>query len=345
MVQRERRVGATSTGKTALETRGRGSDEAATRAASSIGVLASAELDARRAVSPGARSRAASAPTTSITRLRRRDFRDQAADPAAPRSAVSIADLDAARRRRSSSARTCAWKCRCSRTACARPRSSGAKRRVRESERYDVPVPGRRVRRRRRSSRGRRVARRRRRGRCAGGAKSTHRSTCASSSRSAQPTDAQRAAAEALARKRGPSCCSGALAQRHPRVLPTSARSPRRSPTLTGATLGYLRRRRQRAPARTSRARCRIAALGGEPLSRAGRDARDDARVAAARPTCCSAASSRATTSRAAREALDALRAAKRRGASRRSLEPSSLDVARRAAADRRRSPRPRARS
>jgi NADH-quinone oxidoreductase subunit G len=86
----------------------------------------------------------------------------------------------------------------------------------------------------------------------------------------AQPTDAQRAAAEALARKPG-LVLLGLIAQRHPRYSDIRALAAVLA-DLTGATLGYLSEGANAAGAALAGA-LPHRGLGGKPMSRVGRDA------------------------------------------------------------------------
>jgi len=86
----------------------------------------------------------------------------------------------------------------------------------------------------------------------------------------AQPTDAQRAAAEALARKPG-LVLLGLIAQRHPRYSDIRALAAVLA-DLTGATLGFLSEGANAAGAALAGA-LPHRGLGGKPMSRVGRDA------------------------------------------------------------------------
>ena len=242
------------------------------------------------------------------TRLRRRDFRDQAADPVAPSLGCSIADLDTqhgvARDR-------------------LEPEDGGADRRapVRKAARKGAsvafvnPEPTSTTSRRPRTSTAPLesfvaqlagvVA-----AAAASGRSRPSRRTCESSSTRAQRDGRAASGGRRRSRASRALVLLGQIAQRHPRYSDVRALAAALA-DLTGATLGYLSEGANAVGAALAGALPHRGA-GGEPLvaRRAATRRRDDRRRRA-RPTCCSA-SSRAKTSLTVREC--ARRAACREG-------------------------------
>jgi NADH-quinone oxidoreductase subunit G len=122
----------------------------------------------------------------------------------------------------------------------------------------------------------------------------------------AEPSDAQRAAAAVLARKPG-LVLLGLIAERHPRYSDIRALAAALA-DLTGATLGYLSEGANAAGAALAGA-LPHRGLGGKPLSRAGRDARSMLESPRAAYVLFGVEPSQDLAAGA--QALDALRAAK----------------------------------
>ena len=324
----------------ALEARPSGSTRSAQRAASSIGVAGEPERDARGAVSRWPASRAAWAATTSIT---------------ACAGATSATRPPIRRRRRSGSASRTSTQLTALLVVGSNLRKEvpiiahrvrkaarkGAKVAFVNPARYDIPVPGRpRISSIGLESWSPHVAASAR-GRARSGAKSTPRRTCAALVEGAQPTAAHERSAEALSAAKPRVILLGALAQRHPRYSDIRA---------LAAALAGAHGRCARLPARRAATRAGAALAGAAAASRRRRraavarracDARDDARVAALQAYVLFGGIEPSQDIAPIAAALDALRAAECVVALTPYAGPSTLDVARRAAADRRRSPRP----